>query len=101
MEEPMDGPRLDVDSPRGRRERGLYAEIKPADHIFVLTVTEGIALERKPELQGSVQRDALRRKVEAVNRLASFATEGFTVIDTSQGREACLLEIKRLLWELL
>ncbi len=97
----MDGPRLNVASPWAKRERGLYEAIEPVDHIFVLSATEEMSVERKPELREPPRRDALKRKIEAVDRLVASPTEGISVIDTSQGRDACLLEIKRVLWGLL
>ena len=95
----MDGPRLDDSSPCAQRERDLYKSIEPVDHIFVLSTTESLSVERKPELRR--HRETLTHKIDAVDQFASSADERITIIDTAQGREACLLEIKRVLWGLL
>jgi thymidylate kinase len=101
MEEPMDGPRLNSSSRWHQHERRIYKQLEQPDHIFVLSTTDAMSIERKPELGSPPRRDALQQKIDAVDRFAAAAGGGVTVIDTSQGRDACLLEIKRVVWSLL
>ena len=99
MDAPMDGPRLDDSSPYAQRERDLYESIEPVDHIFVLSTTEALSVERKPELRR--HREALKQKIDAVDQFAASGDEIITIINTARGHETCLLEIKRVLWGLL
>jgi thymidylate kinase len=101
MDDPMDGPRLKGSTLWENIERKYYNEIKCPDYIFVLKVNEKESLERKKEHAEERNRQAIKRKITAVDKLAETKNNRFIIIDTLKGLEPTLLEVKKKLWELL
>ena len=102
MDEPMDGPRIREPPNWKCMEQSFYDRIPYPDIIFVLRVTEEESLRRqKVAANGHSGGNRIARKVAAVDRLLENGNGRFISINTIQGREQTLLEMKRKLWEML
>ncbi len=102
MEQPMDGPRISLRRLVSRFERTFYDRIDKPDTTFVLQVTAEESIRRQQQAgRGACDENTIVQKVNAVNRLVQAKDKSFVLIDTHQGREAVLLNIKRKIWEIL
>jgi thymidylate kinase len=100
----MDGPRIPSlpgfeTRLRGmaRREKAIYAEIPPPDHIIWLAVDPAVAVARKPEHS----RGSVVAKVEALKAADLGRIAPVTRIDAGQPLEQVLADVKRTIWDLL
>lgn len=100
MPEPMDGPRLKKNETLAGRyfaksEARIYGDIEYPDRIFVLQV--GVEELRKRKSDLSLESHKL--KAASVNSISE--EEPFVLIDASKPYAVVLLEVKRLIWEIL
>ena len=100
MPEPMDGPRLKNNGTlAGRffseRETKIYDGIENPDRILVLQADVEELRKRKTDL--SLENHKL--KAAAVNSIE--ANETIVLIDASKPYEDVLLQVKRIIWEVL
>jgi len=99
MSEPMDGPRLQNGSLQKERERTIYDSLNLPDYVFLLRVDPESAISRKAESINSRKREQVEAKIAAVEKLAATSNPRFIVVDTMQGREKTLRQIKQELWD--
>lgn len=100
MPEPMDGPRLSKNGTLAgrcfaKRESKIYEGIEYPDRIFVLQV--GLEELRKRKTDLSLETHKI--KAAAVNSISE--QESLVLIDASKPYEDVLLQVKRLIWEIL
>ncbi|RPI35099.1 MAG: hypothetical protein EHM70_00725 [Chloroflexota bacterium] len=102
---PMDGPRIAANAnghsgswvrKMAQVEAGIYRQIEPPDHVFVLHVSPGISQERKPEHR----RDWIEAKSQALSQVGA-GNVAHTEIDADQPLDQVLLQVKSALWRLL
>ena len=100
LPEPMDGPRLKNNGTRtsqffSKREIKIYDAIESPDRILVLQADIEELRKRKSDL--SLENHQL--KAAAVNSIE--ANETIVLIDASKPYQDVLLQVKRLIWEIL
>ena len=97
----MDGPRIQI-SPKWKKiERKYYNKLRYPDRIFLLLVDENEAISRKNEALSERKQGLLREKIFSVNQLAEKNNNRFIIINTLNGKDETLGEIKRKVWEYL
>lgn len=103
MEIPMDGPRIkSTTHPDSARERDYYLNINPPDYLFIMKVSIEESISRKPDLHTEENKSLLIPKITAVNQLIeSNQHENFITIDTMKDQQDVILEVKKLIWEVI
>lgn len=100
MEEPMDNPRIDASRTLLRMnlrkwEEKYHSDIQSPDRIFVLQVEIDELRKRKTD----IALDKHERKATAVNSIAN--KDPVIVINANRAYDEVLLEVKKLVWQVL
>ena len=96
MKEPMDGPRLNPDTFLGKIENNLYNKIDLPEVVIILDVSFDNVINRR-QGQSEDVRNMLRNKIDAVTKLKSMDND-YYIINTEDGVENTLLELKNVIW---
>ena len=96
MKEPMDGPRLNPETFLGKIENNLYNKIDLPEVVIILDVSFDNVINRR-QGQSEDVRNMLRNKIDAVTKLKSMDND-YYIINTEDGVENTLLELKNVIW---